>query len=71
VLEGNAIQIETLLIDYDSGSDHDTACHVVFSTPNWPLDTWSGMSDAVFTGSQGDNGNASCAVKVTFTVVGP
>jgi hypothetical protein len=71
VLEGNAVVIDALLIDYDSGSPNDTVCHVSFTTPNWPLETWSGFSDAAFSGSQGNNGNASCSVTVTFTTVGP
>lgn len=71
VLEGDAVIVQAVLVDYDSGSPNDTACHVLFSTPEWPLETWAGMKGGQFFGSQGDNGNASCTVSVTLTAVGP
>jgi hypothetical protein len=68
VREGEAVYIETLLMDYDSGSADDPQCVGVVNTERHLLETWA-KADLPLTMTQEDNGNSSCTVTFRIAAV--
>jgi hypothetical protein len=68
VKDGEAVYIETLVIDYDSGSADDAQCVGVVNTERHLVDTWAKFDEELML-KQKYNGNGSCTVTFRITAV--
>jgi len=68
VRDGEAVYIETVLMDYDNASADDPQCVGVVNTERHLLETWV-KADVPLTMTQPYNGNSSCTLAFRITAV--